>query len=230
MIYCFDLDNTICATNSNDYKSSIPYNKVINAINKLYSENNKILIYTARGGTSKIDYNSLTITQLQEWGVKYHELIDKNKPHFDIFIEDKAINAKTWREQNNIKIVGFVASSFDLLHAGHCLYLQEAKSVCDYLIAGLQIDPTVDRPDKNKPVQTLEERQIQLQSTKYVDEIKIYNSEKDLELLLEQIKPDIRILGSDVKDKPITGIEHCKQIYYHKRFHNWSSSELRKRL
>jgi glycerol-3-phosphate cytidylyltransferase len=230
MFYCFDLDNTICATSGNDYKNSIPYFKVIDKINKLYRDGNTIIIYTARGGISKIDYNELTTAQLQEWGVKYHKLIDKNKPHFDIFIDDKAINAKTWREQNKIQIVGFVASSFDLLHPGHCLYLKEAKSVCDYLIAALQTDPTIDRTYKNKPIQTLEERRIQLESCKYVDEIQIYTTEKELEQLLEKIKPDIRILGTDAKNKPVTGEKYCKQIFFHDRNHNWSSTELRNRV
>lgn len=228
--YCFDLDNTMCATQGNDYQNSQPYIKVIEIINKLYNSNNKIIIYTARGGTSGIDYHDLTVNQLKVWNVNYHELIDKNKPHFDIFIDDKAINAKTWREQNNIKITGFVASCFDLLHPGHCLYLKEAKSVCDYLIAGLQTDPTIDRPNKNKPLQTLEERKIQLESCKYVDEIVVYSTEKDLEQILEKITPDIRILGSDAKNKPITGERYCKQIYFHDRNHFWSSTELRNRI
>jgi glycerol-3-phosphate cytidylyltransferase len=230
LTYCFDLDNTICATHDNDYKNSTPYYKVINKINKHYKDGNIITIYTARGGTSKIDYHNLTTQQLKEWGVLYHTLIDKNKPHFDIFIDDKAINAKTWREQNKIQIVGFVASSFDLLHPGHCLYLKEAKSVCDYLIAALQTDPTIDRSYKNKPIQTLEERKIQLESCKYIDEIQIFTTEKELEQLLEKIKPDIRILGTDAKNKPITGEKYCKQIFFHDRNHNWSSTELRNRI
>jgi len=230
MTYCFDLDNTICATPGKDYKSATPYLKVIQQIKLLYSQGHKVTIYTARGGTSKIDYHDLTTQQLKDWNVPYHTLIDKNKPHFDIFIDDKAINAKTWREENNIQIVGFVASSFDLLHPGHCLYLKEAKSMCDYLIAALQTDPTLDRPYKNKPIQTLEERVIQLESSKYVDKIEIYSTEKELEVLLEKIQPDIRILGTDAKDKPITGEKYCKQIFFHNRDHNWSSTELRNRL
>jgi len=229
MTYCFDLDNTICATRGNNYAEAVPYVKVIQRINELF-DNNTITIFTARGGTSGIDHNKLTVSQLQEWGVKFHNLIDKNKPHYDIFIDDKAVNARVWREENKIKIIGLVASCFDLLHAGHCLYLQDAKSVCDYLIAGLQTDPTVDRPHKNKPVQSLEERKIQLESTKYVDEVKIYTTEKELEQLVKAIRPDIRILGTDGRDREITGYQYCKQIYYHNRTHNWSSTNLRKKI
>ena len=231
MKYCFDLDETVCLTPANrNYAEAIPYQKVIEKINCLFDEGNEITIFTARGSTSKVDYTELNKMQLKEWGVKYHHLIDKGKPSYDLFVDDKAINSKIWREKNKIKIIGFVASCFDLLHSGHCLYLQEAKNVCDHLIAGLQEDPTIDRPEKNKPIQSLDERKTQLESVKYVDEVVVYKTEKDLEILLEKIKPDIRIVGSDAKNKPITGYQHCKHIYFHDRKHNFSSSELRKRI
>lgn len=230
MTYCFDLDNTICATPGNNYAEAVPYIKVIEEINRLCDAGNTITIFTARGGTSSIDHHDLTLKQLHDWRVKFHNLIDKNKPHYDIFVDDKAINAQTWRAQNKIQIVGFVASCFDLLHAGHCLYLKDAKKMCDYLIAGLQIDPSIDRSHKNKPVQTFVERKIQLESTKYIDEVRVYTTEQELDSLLAVIKPDLRILGSDGRNKPITGYQHCKQIYYHQREHNWSSTDLRRRI
>lgn len=231
MHYCFDLDETICATpSSRIYREAIPYSKVIDKINTLYEQGNIITIFTSRGGTSGIDYTKLIEEQLLKWGLKYHNIITK-KPSYDLFIDDKAINSVEWRKQEKIQIIGFVASSFDLLHAGHCLYLKEAKSVCDYLIAGLQVDPTLDRIYKNKPIQSIEERKIQLESSRYVDEVVIYNTEKDLEDLLQKIKPDIRVLGTDCKDKKITGLEYCQNIYWHDRsFHGWSSSGLRKRI
>jgi glycerol-3-phosphate cytidylyltransferase len=130
--------------------------------------------------------------------------------------------------------VGFVASAFDLLHAGHVTMLREAKTQCDYLICALQVDPSVDRETKNKPIQTLVERYIQLQAVKYVDEIVCYQSEKDLEDILEIFPIDIRFLGEEYKDKDFTGREICKKrgihIYFNKRDHRFSSSELRKRL
>lgn len=125
--YCFDLDNTICNTIDKNYKDAYPYTEVVNKINELYDAGNKIIIYTARGGTSKIDYHELNITQLEKWGVKYHELIDKNKPHFDLFIDDKAINAQTWREQNNIKIPIMNAASYIQQ------YLTEVKQIADLI-------------------------------------------------------------------------------------------------
>ena len=127
IIYCFDLDNTICHTIDKNYKNSYPYEEMVNKINELYDSGNKIIIYTARGGTSKIDYHELNITQLKNWGVKYHELIDKNKPHFDLFIDDKAINAQTWREQNNIKIPIMNVTTYIQQ------YLTEVKQIADLI-------------------------------------------------------------------------------------------------
>ncbi len=231
MRYCFDLDETLCVTpRSRIYADAVPYSKMIQYVNALHEAGNHITIFTARGSTSGVDYNQLTKSQLKTWGVKYDLLIDKGKPSYDIFIDDKAYNTTHWRLKHNITIVGFVASSFDLLHAGHCLYLQDAKSVCDHLIAALQTDPTIDRPYKNKPIQSVEERLIQLEAVKYVDQVEIYSTESELVQLLSKIKPDIRVLGSDAKGKPITGLEHCSQIYYHDRSHSFSSSELRQRV
>jgi len=130
--------------------------------------------------------------------------------------------------------IGFTASSFDLLHAGHTLMLEEAKTVCDYLIVGLQTDPTIDRPTKNRPVQTVVERYLQLRACKYVDEIIPYTTEKDLEDILSSMSIDIRILGVEYKDQDFTGRDICKKrgidLYFNKRDHRFSSSDLRKRV
>ena len=132
---------------------------------------------------------------------------------------------------NKKQKIGFTCSCFDLLHAGHILMLKDAKKQCDYLIVGLQTDPTIDRPkEKNKPIQSLEERKIQLDAIKYIDEIIIYKSEKELYELLQKIKPNVRILGSDYINKSFTGDDLKIEIYYHKRLHNYSSSSLRKRI
>jgi glycerol-3-phosphate cytidylyltransferase len=130
--------------------------------------------------------------------------------------------------------IGFVASAFDLLHSGHIMMLEEAKTVCDYLIVGLQVDPTIDRPHKNKPIQNVVERYLQLKACKYVDEIIPYVTEKDLEDILSIMKIDIRILGNEYKDKDFTGRDICKkremELYFNSRNHRFSSSELRKRV
>lgn len=132
------------------------------------------------------------------------------------------------------KITGIVTSSFDLLHAGHIMMLREAKTQCDHLIAALQTDPTLDRPTKNTPVQTLVERYVQLSAVRYIDEIICYQTEKDLEDLLEMLPIDIRILGSEYKTKDFTGRDICKkrgiELYFNKRDHRFSSSDLRLRV
>jgi glycerol-3-phosphate cytidylyltransferase len=131
--------------------------------------------------------------------------------------------------------IGFTCSTFDLLHAGHITMLKEAKSKCDYLICGLQTDPTIDRPNsKNKPVQTLVERWIQLEAVKYVDEIVVYQTEKDLEDLFLTLTMDVRIVGEEYRNTNFTGKDICEQrgieLYYNKREHSFSTTELRERI
>ena len=126
--------------------------------------------------------------------------------------------------------IGFTCSTFDLFHAGHVLMLKEAKTQCDHLIVGLQTDPTTDRPEKNTPIQSVFERFIQLQSCKYVDEIIPYASESELVSILLSYPIDIRIIGEDYKNNSFTGNELPIQIYYNKRKHNYSTTELRNRI
>ena len=138
------------------------------------------------------------------------------------------INKKTGCIESTI---GFTCSCFDLLHAGHILMLQDAKSRCDKLIVGLQTDPTIDRPDtKNKPIQSLEERQIQLEAVKYISEVFTYDTEEDLYKKLLDINPDVRILGSDYIGKSFTGDDLDIEIYYHERKHNYSTTNLRGKI
>ena len=130
--------------------------------------------------------------------------------------------------------VGITFSTFDLLHAGHVKMLEEAKQQCDYLIVGLQLDPSLNRPEKNSPSQTIIERYIQLKGCKHIDEIVPYVSEQDLEDILKSFKLDVRIMGEEYKEKPFTGKDYCKEkgieIYYNKRDHRFSSSGLRKQV
>lgn len=131
--------------------------------------------------------------------------------------------------------IGITFSTFDLLHAGHIAMLAEAKNHCDYLIAGLQTDPTIDRPDtKNKPIQSIVERQIQLAAVKYVDEVVVYQTEQDLVDLLLILPVDVRILGVEYEKKDFTGKKECLQrnieLIFNGRDHSFSSSSLRKRV
>lgn len=130
--------------------------------------------------------------------------------------------------------IGITFSAFDLLHAGHIKMLEEARHQCDYLIVGLQTDPTLDRPEKNHPTQTVVERYIQLKGCKFVDEIVPYATEQDLEDILRSFKFDVRILGSEYSEKNFTGRVYCEskgiELFYNCRDHRFSSSALRKEV
>ena len=129
---------------------------------------------------------------------------------------------------------GMTASTFDLLHAGHIMMLREAKSQCDHLICCLQIDPTIDRKEKNKPIQTVVERYTQLAAVRYVDEIIVYSTEADLLDITQMYPIDVRILGDEYKNKDFTGKDECRQLgielYFNSRNHRFSSSGLRERV
>jgi glycerol-3-phosphate cytidylyltransferase len=129
---------------------------------------------------------------------------------------------------------GITFSTFDLFHAGHVKMLEEAKIYCDYLIVGLQVDPTIDRASKNKPIQSLVERYIQINACKFVDEILPYSTEKELLEILQSFKIDIRIIGEDYFEKYFTGKLFCEEnnikIYYNSRKHDFSSSSLRNKI
>jgi glycerol-3-phosphate cytidylyltransferase len=133
------------------------------------------------------------------------------------------------------KKIGITFSTFDLLHAGHIAMLSEAKNHCDYLICGLQTDPTIDRPDtKNKPVQSIVERQIQLSACRYVDEVVVYSTEQDLRDLLLILPIDVRVLGVEYENKDFSGRDECDErnieLVFNGRDHSFSSSSLRKRV
>ena len=130
--------------------------------------------------------------------------------------------------------IGFTCSAFDLLHAGHIAMLREAKTQCDYLICGLQVDPSLDRPEKNQPIQTVVERYTQLNAVQYVNEIIPYVTEQDLEDILSALQIDVRIIGSEYKSGTFTGRAICAsrgiEIYFNKRDHRFSTSDLRRRV
>lgn len=125
---------------------------------------------------------------------------------------------------------GFVCGAFDLFHPGHNILLRDCKEVCDFLIVGLQTDPSIDRPGKNKPIQSIYERYVQLENCKHVDKIIPYDTEADLVNVLKTLKIDVRILGDDYVDKFFTGDELDIPVHFVSRKHNFSSTELRHRL
>ncbi len=149
-------------------------------------------------------------------------------------VQNKKQHLTTYSIGTNMK-VGITFSAFDLLHAGHIGMLREARANCDYLIVGLQTDPTIDRPDtKNKPVQTLVERYAQLNALKFIDEIVPYETEQDLLDILELFQIDVRFLGEEYKEDEFSGKDICRkrgiQLHFNKRDHRFSTSDLRKRV
>lgn len=140
-----------------------------------------------------------------------------------------------WLEKHESKgTIGITCGAFDLLHAGHITMLAEAKNECDYLVVALQNDPSWDRSSKNKPIQTLVERQLQLAAVRYVDDIIVYNTEADLCDVFLSLPIDVRIIGSDYLNKDFTAKEICEQrgirIHYNSRDHSFSTTELRNRI
>ena len=133
-----------------------------------------------------------------------------------------------------LQTIGITCSSFDLLHAGHIKMLEEAKQHCDFLICALQTDPSIDRPEKNQPIQSIVERWVQLDACKYVDQIVPYATEKDLEDIFLSFDIDVRIIGEEYRESYFTAKDICEtkgiQIIYNSRLHNWSSTNLRKRI
>lgn len=126
--------------------------------------------------------------------------------------------------------IGFTCSTFDLFHAGHIMMLKEARTQCDYLIVGLQTDPTIDRPEKNKPIQGIFERYVQLQACRYVDEVVVYATEKELLDVLQSYPIDVRILGDEYASKQFTGNQLKMELYFNRREHSFSTTELRQRV
>ncbi len=140
-------------------------------------------------------------------------------------------NLEEFRNNLKDKKIGVTYSCWDLLHSGHNIFLEDSKNKCDILCVGLQTDPTIDRPEKNKPIQTLKEREIQIRSNRFVDYYFIYDTEKSLYESLKDLKPDVRFLGDDYIGKKFTGDDLPIKISFHERSqHNYSSTDLRKRI
>lgn len=230
MKYCFDIDGTICSMEvDHDYRNASPFMDVIDEINRLYDMGNEIILSTARGNSSGIDWESFTTKQMQEWGVRYHKLFVGEKPGADIYVDDKAININDWRGSIPLKR-GIIAGAFDVIHAGYIYMFKDAKTVCNHLTIALQEDPSIERPHKIKPSQSLEDRECILSSIKYIDKIVTYKTESDLEKLLVSLRPDVRITGSDYQGKSFTGSNLNIFTYFHQRRHDKSSTKLKERI
>jgi cytidyltransferase-like protein len=230
MIYCFDIDGTICSSVPNSqYALAKPRLNVVCEINRLHDAGHVIKILTARGSVSGIDYTDLTRSQLAEWGVPYHELIMNKKPHADLFVDDRAVHIDTWL-QSIPTVRGIVAGAFDVIHPGYVNMLLEAKSVCTHLTVGLHCDPSLDRQEKLKPVLSVEERKVILQSLRMVDEVVAYETESQLYDLLKTGSFDVRFLGDDYKGKAITGADLDLNIHWIDRSHSYSTTTMKRAI
>lgn len=231
MRYCFDLDETICNTPSNPdghgrrYAESTPIPFMVETVNRLYDEGNYIIIMTARGRGSGVDWTDTTKKMLSEWGVKYNELEPMfHKPNADIFIDDKGVNAEDWIKTQPLK-KGIVAGAFDIIHPGYVRMFKYAKEHCNHLTIALHEDPSMARPHKFTPVQSLEDRKEILRSIKYVDDIVVYQAEDTYLSYLEDY--DIRFLGDDYSDGSYTGKGLGIPIVWIPRDHGYSTTKLK---
>ena len=231
MKYCFDLDGSICDTpmrpsdNKPGYLEATPFPFMVEQVNRLFDEGHKIIIMTARGRGSGIDWTQLTIKQLDMWGVKYHELEPMfHKPTADIFIDDKGINSEEWKKTVPPKR-GIIAGAFDLIHPGYVRMFKEAKEYCNHLTVALHEDPSFARPHKLKPVQSVEDRKEILRAIKYVDDIVVYYAE---ETFLSYLKDyEVRFLGSDYLDGSYTGKDIAIDVVFLNRNHDYSTTKLK---
>ncbi len=233
MKYCFDLDGTICDTpnvgGKPSYLTSIPFPYMVDQVNKLFDDGHKIIIQTARGRGSGIDWTELTREQLDHWGVKYHDLEPMfHKPTADLFIDDKGINVEEWKKSLPLK-KGIIAGAFDVIHPGYIRMFKDAKAHCNHLTVALHEDPSMARPHKLKPVHTVEERKEILRAIKYIDDIVVYQAEETFLSYLDDY--EIRFLGTDYMDGSYTGKDNAIDIVWLDReTHNYSSTRLKEKI
>ena len=235
MKYCFDLDGTICDTpmrpddNKPGYLEANPFPFMVEQVNRLYDEGHKIIIQTARGRGSGIDWTGLTKEQLRHWGVKYHDLEPMfHKPTADIFIDDKGINVEAWKKTLPLK-KGIIAGAFDVIHPGYIRMFKDAKGHCNHLTVALHEDPSMARPHKLKPVQTVEERREILLAIEYVDDVVVYQAEDTFLYYLDDY--EIRFLGTDYMDGSYTGKDNAIDIVWLDREgHDYSSTKLKTQI
>jgi len=233
MNYCFDLDGTICDTplrksdNKPGYLESTPIPYMVEQVNKLYDDGHKIIIMTARGRGSGIDWTDLTIEQLDRWGVKYHDLEPMfHKPSADLFIDDKGINVEDWKKTLPPK-KGIIAGAFDVIHPGYIKMFKDAKAHCNHLTVALHLDPSIERDVKLKPVHTKEERREILLGLKDVDEVVFYEVENQFLNYLKSGEYDVRFLGTDYLKGNYTGKDIPIDIVWLSRDHDYSTTRLK---
>jgi len=233
MNYCFDLDGTICDTplRKEDlkpgYLESVPFPYMVEQVNRLYDEGHKIIIMTARGRGSGIDWTGLTVEQLDRWGVKYHELEPMfHKPTADLFIDDKGINVEDWKKTLPPK-KGIIAGAFDVIHPGYIKMFKDAKTYCNHLTVALHLDPSIERDVKLKPVHTKEERREILLALEDIDDVVFYEVENQFLNYLRSGEYNVRFLGTDYLKGNYTGKDISIDIVWLSRDHDYSTTRLK---
>lgn len=235
LTYCFDLDETLCHSENKNYFSAVPILDMIEKVNYLYDLGNTIKIFTARGMGKfngdvervKKEYLELTRSQLNKWGVKHNELV-LGKPSYDFFIDDKNLTINEFKNKVEPR-VGFIAGAFDVIHPGYIKMFKEIKDKCDYVLVGLHSDPSIENK-KTTPILSVEERKETLLSLKFVDEVIVYDTEKDLKQILKTRKIDFRFLGEDYKNKEVTGSDLLLNTIFIDRSHGWSATKFKKKI
>lgn len=235
MRYCFDIDGTICNTPNKengkpDYLNAKPISYMVDRINQLYDDGNYIILMTARGRGSGIDQSELTKQQLKDWGIRYHELEPMfHKPNADIFVDDKGIHVDEWK-RNQPQIKGIVAGAFDLIHPGYVRMFNECKLHCNHLTIALHENPAFERINKIPPVHSVEERKEILSSLRCVDDVVVYKTEEQFHNYLKSGEYHIRFLGDDYSDGSYTGKEIDIRIVFVDRSHDYSTTELKRKI
>jgi glycerol-3-phosphate cytidylyltransferase len=235
MRYCFDLDGTICKTPLNengkpDYVKSVPIPIVVNQLKKLREEGHYIIIQTARGRSSGIDWTEWTEQQLEKWKVPYDDLEPMfHKPNADFFIDDKGVDVSDWLKMRPLT-KGIVAGAFDLIHPGYIRMFNHAKQYCNYLVVALHENPTSERSWKMSPVQSVEDRVEILLALSDVDEVLVYKEENQFLDHLASGEYEIRFLGEDYSDGSYTGKEIGVPIVWVPRNHGYSTTKLKGRI
>ena len=232
MKYCFDIDGTLCHTPCNPdghgmrYEESTPFPWMVKIVNRLYDQGDYIIMMTARGRGSGIDHSDLTRNQLVMWGFKYHELEPMfHKPTADLFIDDKGIDVNEWLKQQP-QTKGIIAGAFDIIHPGYIRMFSDAKQHCNHLTVALHEDPSMARPHKLKPVQTIEERKEILRAIRYVDDIVVYQAEETFLSYLDDY--DIRFIGTDYKNGGYSGSDiDIDIVWLDREGHTYSSTKLK---
>ena len=234
MNYCFDIDGTLCETPSDPdghnvrYWDSQPYPFMIEQVNRLYDEGHKIIMMTARGRGSGKDWTQLTREQLDRWGYKYHEIEPMfHKPSADLFIDDKGINVEDWKKTLPLK-KGIIAGAFDVIHPGYIRMFKDSKEHCNHLTVALHEDPSMARPHKLKPVQSVDERREILLALRDVDDVVVYQAEETFHHYLKDYH--IRFLGTDYMDGSYTGKDLSIEIVWLSRNHDYSSTKLKTQI